>query len=63
MKPETAEKLREFIDLFEEEYGDVEGFEIKLDHPINEDEGKRQSYADIKEFVVFYLNREIIEIK
>jgi hypothetical protein len=63
MKPETAEKLREFIDLFEEEYGDVEGFEIKLDHPINEDEGKRQSYADIKEFVVLYLNREIIEIK
>lgn len=63
MKPEIAEKLREFIDLFEEEYGDVEGFEVKLDHPINEDEGKRQGYADIKEFVVLYLKREIIEIK
>lgn len=62
MKAETLEKLREFIDLFEEDYGDVEGFEIKLKHPLNEDEGRKQSFANIKEFTVLYLKREKIEI-
>jgi hypothetical protein len=61
MKPETAQKLREFIDALEEDYGNVEGFEVSLEHPILN--GERQSFADIKEFVVLYLKREIIEIK
>lgn len=62
MLAETLKKLREFIDLFEEEHGDVEGFEIKLEHPLNEDEGRRQSFSNIKEFTVLYLKRENIEI-
>jgi hypothetical protein len=61
MKRESLEKLREFIDLFEEEHGDVEGFEISLDHPIVD--GERQSYAEIKEFVVKRIVREEIKIK
>jgi hypothetical protein len=60
MKPETAQKLREFIDALEEDYGNLEGFEVSLEHPILN--GERQSFADIKEFVVLYLKREIIEI-
>lgn len=56
MKPELVRKLQEFVDAFETEYGEVEGFEISLDHPIVE--GERQSYADIKEFVVKRIVRE-----
>jgi len=62
MKRETLEKLREFIDLFEEECGDIEGFEVKLEKPLIEEEGRRQGYSSIKEFVVLYLKRETIEI-
>lgn len=62
MKAETLEKLREFIDQFEEEYGDIEGFEVKLEKPLIEEEGRRQGYSNIKEFTVIYLKRENIEI-
>ena len=61
MKPELVSKLQDFIDAFETEYGDVEGFEISLDHPIVD--GERQSYAEIKEFVVKRIVREEIKIK
>lgn len=60
MKPELVRKLQEFVDAFETEYGEVEGFEISLDHPIVE--GERQSYADIKEFVVKRIVREEIKM-
>lgn len=61
MKPELVSKLQDFIDAFETEYGDVEGFEISLEHPIVD--GERQSYAEIKEFVVKRIVREEIKIK
>ena len=61
MKTEIVDKLKDFIDAFETEYGEVEGFEISLEHPIVE--GERQGYADIKEFVVKRIVREEIEIK
>ena len=51
MKPELVEQLRQFIDNLEEEYGDIEGFEVFLDHPIT-DGGVKQEYADIKQFVI-----------
>ena len=63
MKKELVDKLQDFIDAFETEYGEVEGFEISLEHPIVEGEGVRQGYADIKEFVVKRIVREEIEIK
>jgi len=61
MKREIIDKLKDFIDAFETEYGDVEGFEISLEHPIVG--GERQSFADIKEFVVKRIVREEIELK
>lgn len=61
MTQELVSKLKDFIDAFETEYGDVEGFEISLDHPLVD--GERQSHADIKEFVVKRIVREEIEIK
>lgn len=62
MKPNTLQLLKEFIDLFEEEYGDVEGFEVKLEKPLIKEEGRKQKYSNIKEFTVLYLTRENIEI-
>lgn len=61
MNEKVFDKLKDFIDAFETEYGDVEGFEVSLEHPILE--GERQGYADIKEFVVKRIVREKIEIK
>ena len=61
MKSELVSKLQDFIDAFETEYGEVEGFEISLEHPIVE--GERQGYADIKEFVVKRIVREEIKVK
>jgi hypothetical protein len=60
MKQEILDKLKIFIDAFETEYGDVEGFEIKLEHPIVENE--RQSFANIKEFLVKRIVIEKIKI-
>ena len=61
MTQKLVSKLKDFIDAFETEYGDVEGFEINLEHPIVD--GERQSFADIKEFIVKRIVREEIKIK
>jgi hypothetical protein len=61
MTQKLVSKLKDFIDAFETEYGDVEGFEISLDHPIVD--GERKGYAEIKEFVVKRIVREEIKIK
>jgi hypothetical protein len=62
MSPKVKDALHEFIDILETEYGEVEGFEVKLEHPIIPDEGKRQGFADIKEFVLIYLTRHELKI-
>lgn len=61
MTQKLVSKLKDFIDAFETEYGDVDGFEISLEHPIVD--GERQGYAEIKEFVVKRIIREEIKIK
>jgi len=61
MKQEVLNKLKDFIDAFETEYGDVAGFEVSLEHPIVD--GERQEFADIKEFVVKRIVKEKLEIK
>lgn len=57
---EIKDKLRELIDEMEEQYGELEGFEVRLEHPIVE--GQRQTFADIKEFNLIYLHRTQIDI-
>ena len=59
MNENVFNKLKDFIDAFETEYGDVEGFEVSLEHPILD--GERQEFADIKEFVVRRIVREEIK--
>jgi len=61
MKEEIIDKLKDFIDAFETEYGDVEGFEISLEHPIVD--GERQGFANIKEFIVKRIVRQEFELK
>lgn len=57
---EIKDKLRELIDEMEEQYGELEGFEVRLEHPIVE--GQRQTFADVKEFNLIYLHRTQIDI-
>jgi hypothetical protein len=61
MTQKLVSKLTDFIDAFETEYGDVEGFEISLEHPLVD--GERQSHSNIKELIVKRIVREKIEIK
>lgn len=54
------EKLTDFIDEFESEFGEVEGFEISVEHPIVD--GERQGFANIKEFIIKRIVREEINL-
>lgn len=58
---EVKDKLKDLIDDMEELYGDLEGFEVRLEHPIVD--GQRQDFANIKEFNILYLHREQIQIE
>ncbi len=61
MSSKLKDMLFEFVDELEQEYSDLEGIEIKLEHPILD--GARQSHANIKEFMLVYLHKEVIPIK
>lgn len=54
------DKLKDLVDSIETHYGDIEGFEVRLEHPIVN--GERQGFANIKEFVIIYLHRTKIKI-
>ena len=60
-KANVQVKLHDLIDAIEEEYGDVEGFEVRLEHPIVG--GERQSHANVKEFILIHLRRTEIDFK
>jgi hypothetical protein len=60
MKPETKQILERFIDELETEYGNLEGVEIKFDHPVVEDE--RQVFATIREVTLIHLSKTKIEL-
>lgn len=55
MKPKLKEKTQDLIDALEEEYGDLEGLEIKLEHPV--ENGETQKYATLKEVNLYYLHK------
>ena len=57
---ELKDKLRELVDEMEEVYGELQGFEVRLDHPIID--GERQAFADIKEFCIKHLHITQIDI-
>lgn len=53
--------LEQLVDIIEEEYGAIEGFECIVDHPI--DAGMREPVGTIKQFVIYYLHKEEIKLK
>ena len=57
---EIKDRLRTLIDDMEEFWGELEGFEVRLEHPIID--GERQSFANIKEFSIIHLHKTQIEI-
>jgi hypothetical protein len=60
-KANVEAKLHELIDAIETEYGEVEGFEVRLEHPIVD--GERQGFASVKEFILVHLHRTEIDFK
>lgn len=57
MKKDILGKLTDFIDAFETEYGDINGFKVILDRS---DEG---DFAVIKEFKILKLVEETINLE
>ena len=53
--------LHGLIAALEEKYGNIEGFECRLEHNISD--GKREAFATVKEFSVSYLHKEEIDVK
>ena len=62
MSKKIKDLLADFVDALEEEHGEIEGFEVRLEHPIIPEEGKRQGFANIKEFVIMHLTKTQIDI-
>jgi hypothetical protein len=60
MTKELKSKLEEFIDQLETEYGDLEGFEVRLEHPVVE--GFRETVAEIKEFIIYRIHKTEIDL-
>lgn len=58
MGNKIQQKLEELVDELEQEYGNLEGFEVKLEHPVKD--GKTEGFAFIKEFSLYYLTKENI---
>jgi len=58
---EVEAKLHELIDVIETAYGEVEGFEVRLEHPVVD--GERQAFANVKEFTLIHLHRTKIDFK
>jgi uncharacterized lipoprotein YehR (DUF1307 family) len=53
--------LEELVDALEEKYGNIEGFECRLEHKPNAEGNIEIGY--IKEFSISYLHKTVIDIK
>jgi hypothetical protein len=52
--------LHNLIDELEEQYGNLEGFEVKLEHPI--EDGDRIGFGVVKSFTMYYLHKVEVEV-
>lgn len=55
METKVKEKLEEFLDILEEYYGELEGLEIKISHPISD--GVKQGFAQIDSVVIYHIHK------
>jgi hypothetical protein len=62
MKKDILKKLTDFIDAFETEYGDINGFKVILDR-YDSDSDSDENFAVIKEFKIVKLVEETINLE
>ena len=60
MNEKVQDKLNEFIDAYEDEYGEVEGFQIHLEHHEDSD-GSR--FSTVKKLYVTQLKKVEVKLK
>ena len=61
MNPKVKEALENFVDALETEYGELEGVQLRFEHPIVD--GERQAFATVKEFILIHLTRTEIKLE
>jgi hypothetical protein len=60
INPKCKEHLHNLIDELETAYGKLEGFEVKLKHPI--EDGAETGCGYVKSFVIYYLHKTELEV-
>jgi hypothetical protein len=55
LKPELKQKLEDFIDALETEFGTLEGVEILLEHQVND--GAKDGFATVKNMIIYHLHK------
>jgi hypothetical protein len=61
MNPKVTTALENFADALETEYGELEGVELRFEHPIVE--GEPQAFATVKKVTLLHLTRTEIELE
>jgi hypothetical protein len=61
MNPKVKEALENFVDALETEYGELEGVQLRFEHPIVD--GERQAFATVKEIILIHLTRTEIKLE
>jgi hypothetical protein len=57
----VKEKLEELVDLMEETYSDIIGFEVEMDKELD-DEGVKNGFSTLKKFTLVYKTRQEINL-
>jgi len=57
----VKEKLEELVDLMEETYSDIIGFEVEMDKELD-DEGIKNGFSTLKKFTLVYKTRQEIDL-
>ena len=61
INPEIKSKLEDLVDLIDETYKDVIGFEIECEKELDEN-GIKYGFSTLKKFTVVYKTREEIKL-
>ena len=55
LKPDLKEKLEDFIDALETEFGTLEGVEILLEYSVRD--GGKDGFATVKNLIIYHLHK------
>lgn len=59
MNKEVEQKVKDLVDIVEEQYGNILGIEIGVEHPLVE--GEVQDFGDIKEVIIIHKHKTSIK--